>query len=319
MSANNPKPSCLELTANQERADKELEQELLEKCVLPLMERMREAVPEWPSMDAVGRFQSLAHLNVEHLGEGECLPVICPHYELAWFQAYSGKAVSVDWWASKGETGGVLPLQFSEHSATPITHGARFIVESDDFGTLPPAFQVASIAEFVLEHAVTGYTEAFAFAMGCSELVTFRAGIAPKMAFATEACKERRVEGWTIHVRDARPSNEMMLEIARRIRNYDALVADPGIKVPYARDLTTIQEEPDHRKSRRSGNSDLKRLIDAVDDLIERGIDPRRGGNSSWKDVWRRIYDESPSLLDDHRTSESLMQSYSQYKRRHGK
>lgn len=312
----NKNPNPFSLTQDQKRAYEALEVRLRDEFIVPLMDDIGTLVPRWAEMNVVERFNALSELNAPNIGKGECLPVVCPEYELAWFQAYSGDVVSCDFWAYGGRMGGILPLQFSEHSATQLSHGARFALMSSNFRGLPPAYRVAVIAEFVLENVVTGYSEAFAFALGSDKLKTYRVSIAPKVSITADM-QTRRVEGWTIHVSDARPTNAQLLAAGRLIRAYDDAVQDPDFVVPFVRDLNELNEPDDHRKAKRSGDAELRNMVSFVDDLIASGTDPRRGGNSTWREVWRYLMRDRPDLAARYASSRSLMQSYSQYKKRH--
>lgn len=303
------------LTAEQKRETDALEKMLLKNHVTPLMEDAEHQHPGWSNLNIVDRFHVLSNLNEKYIGKGECLPVICPNYELAWFQAYSGMGVSFDWSVFDGKIGGILPLQFSEHSVTQTTHGARFILASNKFRELPVAFRVAVIAEYVLENTTIGYSEAFAFAMGSGGLKTYRIMIAPKVSLTTDL-QTKRLEGWTIHISDTRPSNEQLLAIGRLIRSYDEVILDQDTRNPHIRNLTEVHDSFDHRKARRSGNAKVREMVLFVDNLIASGKNPKRGGNCTWRDVWCLLMKKRPELVERYSTPEALMQSYSQYKRR---
>ena len=316
MSVTRPDFKYLKLTEEQRRADREFAESLRTRYVEPIIEEMEASHRGYRDMGDVEKFNLLACLNEKVIGKGECLPVICPEYENAWFQAYSGVPVSVDYLASGGTKGGILPQQPAEIYSMPGIRGAMHVLSFEDFHELPPAFRIAVIAEHVLENVVTGNTEAFSFALSGGELKSYRVVVAPKATFPPGSAF-RRVDGWVIHVRDAMPSNEMLVATAQFIRAYDERVAEAEAELrENGHDADLINRKSDHRKRRRSGSLAVREMVELVDAAIAKGMDPRRGGTCSWSELWFDLSDSHPAVTERYSTPEKLMQSYSQYKRR---
>ena len=308
--------SFSKMTDSQQMRDKAVLKEIDERFVSPLLEELNTIVDGYREMDDREKFVSLLRLNEEHAQKGDSLLVDFGSIDgnSTWTAFYAGESLFTyqEW----DDVKRYCPLHVDSdlpglggRSDALILNNLLLYEESalERFAELPICFKLAVIARTIQQNLLVNRVDACRYAAGFDkELHLTRWRVRPLESGNTQRF------GWLIEIRDTKPENELMKELARKMRSsvqadmngYGYIPTDEGDAPLYA-------EADEPRKKKRTRHETTERLVYFIEDVLPstgryvgRSGDGRRIG---WEQAFAEYCESYPN---DYSSEKSFRDSY---------
>ena len=299
------------MTDSQLMRDRAVLKEISEKLVSPLLSELSSIVDGYSDMSDREKYVSLLRLNEEHAKSGDWLLVdfglIDGNGTCSSFFAGESIQFDIDWDGVNQYT----PLYTDSEHPGLASRSASLILDNlllyDESGLkrfykLPICFRLAAIARTIQQNLLVTRVDACRYAAGFDEDLRLERWRARSL----DSGYIQRF-GWRIEVRDTRPENELVKEIARRIRSsvksdmdaYGYIKTDEG-NIP----LYAEADEP--RQQKRTRHASTEKLVDFIDFYLPSiglyvGLSGE-GKRISWLRAYEMFNEKYPGIYKDEKT-----------------
>lgn len=298
------------MTDSQLMRDRAVLNEITKKLVSPLLYELSVAVRGYADMSDREKYVSLLMLNEEHAKEGDSLLVdfgsINGTDTLSSF--FAGESIQLErhWDGARQYTPLYIDSEHPgfEHNGS-LAYNNLLLYDEDgleQFSKLPICFRLAAIARTIQQNLLVTRKDACRYAAGFDDdlhLTRWRAR-------PLESGYIQRF-GWYVEIRDTKPENELLREIARRIRvsvnsyidSYEYIPTEDGNIPLYAES----NEPRQHKRTRHASTENLVGFIDLY--LPSIGLYVGRSGvgkRISWKEAFEIFNDEYPGIYNSEKS-----------------
>lgn len=186
------------------------------------------------------------------------------------------------------------------------------------YAEMPIAYRVALVCLYVSRHVVALPSDITAFVLGATESLETQ-----RFIYQPTTDRDGFDNGWVLRIRDVRPSQSFVLQIASYLcgvvaeeeRRKSEFAKRMSEEDPHADEHYSLssQFEPKPKRKARAANEETETIIAYIDSLRARGTTIGRGG-LSWDDLAGQLAADT----EINREGKNLRDSYRSYKKRHG-
>ena len=309
------------MTESQRMRDAAFLGRMWRRYVVPLAQELEEAVPGYGAMGAYEKFVALMRLNEEHAPDGTPLPLDLAvveggidedgrHVAYANGRAsglvFSGRSDQYEMEDRNGVA--VYSARIAGGRPIGIDRGGKVDAASLDDSTLPLPFRVALLALYVRQNVFVTTADSCRFAAGIVRNPELRRWFIDGIE-----SDQRQLFGWTVHIRDTTPTNELVIYLAQQMRRSAERAERAHRLYSGARSVAELDQGAKRRRTRQQSTELLVWFIDEY--LPSQGMHVGRTGSGehvSWKRAYEMFDEMHPGLYKDFR---SFSNSYHNAKR----